>query len=101
MFSFFGIVPHRREAEVLLAEAEEKKQQKAAGGACATIVLEKKKRRGGAAGAGTSKHPRQLESLLGAAPLQSKGDSEDNVEEEERREESPLIQLWPMRLQSS
>jgi len=43
VFSFFGIVPPRREAEAMLAEAEEKKHQKAAGEASATNVLEKKK----------------------------------------------------------
>jgi hypothetical protein len=88
VFSFFGIVPPHREAEVLLAEAKEKKQQKPTVGAGATIVLENKKRRGSAAGTGAAKHPRLLESLLGVSPLQSKGDSEDDVEEEERREES-------------
>lgn len=46
VFSFFEIVPPRREAKMLLAEAEERKQQKVAGGVGATIVLEKKKRRG-------------------------------------------------------
>ena len=43
VFSFFGINPPHREAEVMLADAEEKKQQKAAGGAGTTIILEKKK----------------------------------------------------------
>ena len=57
VFSFFGIVPPRREAEVLLVEAKEKRQQKAAVGAGATIVLEKKKLRGSAAGVGAVKFP--------------------------------------------
>ena len=57
MFSFFGIVPPCREAEVRLAEAKEKKQQKAAVGTGATIVLEKKKLRGSAAGVGAVKFP--------------------------------------------
>ena len=81
VFSSFGIVPPRREAEALLAEAQEKKQQKATGGVGTTIVLEKKKQRGGAAGAGAAKRPKVLESLLGMAPLQSKGDSEDDAGE--------------------
>ena len=54
VFSFFGIVPPRREAEVLLAEAKEKKQQKAAVGTGATIVLENNKRRGSATGTGAA-----------------------------------------------
>ena len=89
MFSFFGIDPPGREAEVMLVEAEEKNQQKAAGGAGATIVLEKKKRRGKTNGASAAKRSRLLESILGPDPLQSKGDSGDDMWEEERCKESP------------
>jgi hypothetical protein len=89
VLSSFGIVLPCREAEALLAEAQEKKQQKAAGGVGTTIVLEKKKRRGGAASTGATKHPKVQESLLGMAPLQSKGDFVDDAGEEEHHEESP------------
>ena len=90
VFSFFGIDPPSREAKVMLAEAEakEKNQQKAGGGAGATIVLDKKNRRGKTAGASAAKRSRLLESILGPDPLQSKGDSEDDIGEEEYREES-------------
>ena len=76
----------------MLAKAEEKKQQKAAGGAGATIILEKKKRQGKAAGTSAAKSPKLLDSILGPDPLQSKGDSEDDMGEEERREASPTRQ---------
>ena len=87
VFSFFGINPPRRKAEVMVADAEEKKQQKAAGGAGTTIILEKKKQRGKATGASAAKHPKLLDSILGPDLLQSKGDSE-----EEHHEDSPRCQ---------
>jgi hypothetical protein len=86
VFSFFGINPPYREAEAVLAKAEEKKQQKAAGGASATGTLEKKKRQGKAAGTSASKCPKLLELIFSLGTLQSKGDSEDDVEVEHREE---------------
>ena len=69
----------------MLAEAKERKQQKAASGAGATSALEKKKRRGKAVGVTAPKRPKLLDSIFGSEPLKSKGDSEDDMEEEEHQ----------------
>ena len=93
VFSFFGVDPPRRGAEAVLVEAEEKKQRKAAGGAGATSALEKKKRRGKAAGASTTRCSKLLGTILGPDVLRSKGDSKDDMGEEEHREDPPPVKL--------
>ena len=55
-------------------------------------ALKKKKRRGKVAGASAPKRPRLLDSIFDSGTLQSKGDSEDDMNEKEHREEPPTRQ---------